>query len=115
VRSRPGDQKGRFSIPAFDVQFAEAWVGADLDELRVSRVGGDYYLDAKTTRSQLLGRIIDGIGLALFEETLVDGETGRIVDSNVAGYAMPVNADIPDIKRLVYEAMRRPPTRSGSR
>ena len=37
-------------------------------------------LNAKTARSQLIGGITYGIGMALLEETLVDGETGRIVN-----------------------------------
>jgi xanthine dehydrogenase YagR molybdenum-binding subunit len=48
----------------------------------------------------LLGGITFGIGMALLEETLVDAETGRIVNSNVAEYLMPVNADVPDIRAV---------------
>jgi xanthine dehydrogenase YagR molybdenum-binding subunit len=39
--------------------------------------------------------------MALLEETLVDGETGRIVNTNVAEYVMPVNADVPDIQTIL--------------
>jgi xanthine dehydrogenase YagR molybdenum-binding subunit len=49
----------------------------------------------------LIGGITYGIGMALLEETLVDGETGRIVNSNVAEYLMPVNADVPDIQTIL--------------
>ena len=41
--------------------------------------------------------------MALLEETLVDGETGRIVNSNVAEYLMPVNADVPEIETIVVQ------------
>ncbi len=41
--------------------------------------------------------------MALLEETLVDGETGRIVNSNVAEYLMPVNADVPEIQTIVVQ------------
>ena len=58
-------------------------------------------LNAKTARSQLIGGITYGIGMALLEETLVDGETGRIVNTNVAEYLMPVNADVPEIQTIV--------------
>ena len=34
-------------------------------------------MNAKTARSQLIGGIVYGLGMALLEETHVDGETGR--------------------------------------
>jgi xanthine dehydrogenase YagR molybdenum-binding subunit len=105
VRTAPGDEKKRFSMHAFGAQFAEVRVDQDLGEIRVSRFVGAFdggrILNTKTAHSQLIGGIIYGIGMALLEETLVDGETGRIVNSNVAEYVMPVNADIPDIQTIL--------------
>lgn len=90
---------------AFDVQLAEVRVDPDLGEIRGSRFVGAFdggnVLNAKTARSQLIGGIAYGIGMALLEETLVDSETGRIVSTNVAEYVMPVNADIPDIQTII--------------
>jgi xanthine dehydrogenase YagR molybdenum-binding subunit len=100
-----GEEKQQFSMHAFGAQFAEVRVDPDLGEIRVSRFVGAFdaghILNAKTARSQLLGGITYGIGMALLEETLVDGETGRIVNSNVAEYLMPVNADVPDIQTII--------------
>jgi len=102
---KPGDEKQRFSMHAFGAQFAEVRVDPDLGQIRVSRYVGAFdaghVLNTKTARSQLIGGIIYGIGMALFEETQVDGETGRVVNANVAEYVMPVNADIPDIQTIV--------------
>jgi xanthine dehydrogenase YagR molybdenum-binding subunit len=82
-------------------------VDPDLGTIRVSRFVGAFdagnLLNAKTARSQLIGGITYGIGMALLEETLVDGETGRIVNSNVAEYLMPVNADVPEIETIVVQ------------
>jgi xanthine dehydrogenase YagR molybdenum-binding subunit len=61
-------------------------------------------INQKTARSQLVGGIVFGIGMALLEETRVDAETGRIVNANIADYLMPVNADIPDIETIVIDA-----------
>ena len=103
--TRPGAEKQKFSMHAFGAQFAEVRVDPDLGEIRVSRFVGAFdaghILNAKTARSQLIGGITYGIGMALLEETLVDAETGRIVNSNVAEYLMPVNADVPDIQTIV--------------
>jgi xanthine dehydrogenase YagR molybdenum-binding subunit len=41
--------------------------------------------------------------MALLEETLVDSEIGRVVNSNVAEYLMPVNADGPEIQTIIVE------------
>ena len=104
VKAQPGEEKKEFSMHAFGAQFAEVRVDPDLGEIRVSRFVGAFdaghVLNAKTARSQLIGGITYGIGMALLEETLVDGETGRIVNSNLAEYLVPVNADIPDIQTI---------------
>lgn len=47
-------------------------------------------LNARTARSQLIGGIVFGLGMALLEETHVDAETGRIVNANIAEYLVPV-------------------------
>ncbi|HEY4040759.1 MAG TPA: xanthine dehydrogenase family protein molybdopterin-binding subunit [Rhodopila sp.] len=105
AKTQPGEERQRFSMHAFGAQFAEVRVDPDLGTIRVSRHVGAFdaghVLNAKTARSQLIGGITYGIGMALLEETLVDGETGRIVNANVADYLMPVNADIPDIQVIV--------------
>ena len=107
MRTGPGDEKQRFSMHAFGAQFAEVRVDQDLGEIRVSRFVGAFdggrILNTKTARSQLIGGITYGIGMALLEETLVDAETGRIVNSNVAEYLMPVNRDVPDIQTILVE------------
>lgn len=105
AKTAPGEEKQKFSMHAFGAQFAEVRVDPDLGEIRVSRFVGAFdggnILNAKTARSQLIGGITYGIGMALLEETLVDGETGRIVNTNVAEYVMPVNADVPDIQTIL--------------
>jgi xanthine dehydrogenase YagR molybdenum-binding subunit len=105
--TKPGEEKQKYSMHAFGAQFAEVRVDPDLGTIRVSRWVGAFdagvILNAKTARSQLIGGITYGIGMALLEETLVDGETGRIVNTNVADYLMPVNADVPDIQTIIVE------------
>lgn len=102
-----GEERQRYSMHAFGAQFAEVRVDQDLGEIRVSRYVGAFdcgrVLNAKTARSQLIGGITYGIGMALLEETHADLETGRIVNANVAEYLMPVNADIPDIQTIIVK------------
>ncbi|MDB5404926.1 MAG: xanthine dehydrogenase, molybdenum binding subunit apoprotein [Rhodopila sp.] len=105
AKTQPGAEKQKFSMHAFGAQFAEVRVDPDLGIIRVSRFVGAFdagnILNPKTARSQLIGGITYGIGMALLEETLTDAETGRIVNTNVAEYLMPVNADIPDIETII--------------
>jgi xanthine dehydrogenase YagR molybdenum-binding subunit len=103
--AKPGEEHERYAMHAFGAQFAEVRFDADLGELRVSRFVGAFdggrILNAKTARSQLIGGIIYGLGMALFEETHVDAETGRIVNATIADYLVPVNADVPDIQTIL--------------
>jgi xanthine dehydrogenase YagR molybdenum-binding subunit len=107
IRTTPGDARQHYSMHAFGAQFAEVRVDPDLGEIRVSRYVGAFdggnILNAKTARSQLIGGVTYGIGMALLEETLIDGETGRVVNPNVAEYLVPVNPDIPDIRIIMVE------------
>jgi len=55
-------------------------------------------LNAKTARSQFIGGIVWGIGMALHEETLRDRRTGRVVTRDLADYHVPVHLDVPAIE-----------------
>jgi xanthine dehydrogenase YagR molybdenum-binding subunit len=86
---------------ACGAQFCEVRVDRDTGEIRVTRWLGVFdigtVVNAKTAASQLRGGIVMGIGAALGEETLVDHQTGRIVNANLSEYHVPVHADIPHI------------------
>ena len=60
-------------------------------------------VDRLTAQSQCYGGIIMGIGMALTEETMVDHRMGRIVNSSLAEYHVPVNADIPKLEAFFVE------------
>ena len=62
----------------------------------VSAVAGGRVLNPKAARSQVLGRIVWGIGTAL-EESVLDHALGRFVNHNLAEYHVPVNADVHDV------------------
>ena len=102
--AKPGDEKKHYSMYAFGAQFAEVRVDADLGQVRVSRMTGVFgagkILNAKTARSQLMGGMVFAIGMALYEQTVLDHRLGRIVNNNLSEYLVPVNADVPDIEAL---------------
>src|SRR5206468_3498783 len=54
-------------------------------------------ISPKTARSQFIGGITMGLGMALMEATRIDKRNGRVVNGNLADYLLPVNADVPAI------------------
>jgi xanthine dehydrogenase YagR molybdenum-binding subunit len=101
AKAEPGDEKKKYSMHAFGAVFVEVTVDEALGEIRVPRVVGVYgvgkLMNEKTGYSQLMGGIVWGIGLAMLEETLIDGRAGRAVNGNLAEYHVPTNADIQGI------------------
>jgi len=97
----PEDAKKKYSMHAFGALFVEVRVDPDLGTVRVSRVSGAYgggrILNPKTARSQIIGGIVYGIGMALLEDTIVDTRNGRYVNAELDEYHLPVNADVPKI------------------
>jgi len=87
--------------------FAEVKVDEELGVIRITRVvnavAAGRILNTKTGRSQILGGVVWGIGMALHEETLIDHTFGRIMNANIAEYHVPVNADIHDIQVIFVE------------
>jgi xanthine dehydrogenase YagR molybdenum-binding subunit len=103
---KPGDASQRFSMHAFGGVFVEVAVDPDLGETRVRRVVGAYgagrIVNPKTTRSQCIGGMIGGIGMALMEHSVVDGRNGRVPNANFAEYTVPVHADAPPILDVLF-------------
>ncbi|MCP3398966.1 MULTISPECIES: xanthine dehydrogenase family protein molybdopterin-binding subunit [unclassified Bradyrhizobium] len=87
--------------------FAEVKVDEQLGVIRVTRVvsavAAGRILNTKTGRSQIMGGVVWGIGMALHEETVMDHRFGRIMNANIAEYHIPVNADIHDIDVIFVE------------
>jgi xanthine dehydrogenase YagR molybdenum-binding subunit len=87
--------------------FAEVKIDEDLGVIRVTRVvsavAAGRILNTKTARSQIMGSVVWGMGMALHEETLIDHALGRIMNANFATYHVPVNADVHDIKVIFVD------------
>ena len=87
--------------------FAEVKVDEQLGVIRVTRVvnavAAGRILNTKTAHSQVMGGVVWGIGMALHEGTVFDHRFGRIMNSNIAEYHVPVNADVHDIKVIFVD------------
>jgi xanthine dehydrogenase YagR molybdenum-binding subunit len=94
-------QNDKFTFQSFGAHFVEVRVQEDTGRIRVSRVTSVFdcgrIISAKTARSQFIGGIVFGIGAALLEHLIYDRVHGRAANPDLAGYLVPVNADVPPI------------------
>ena len=99
--AQPDQDIEQFSTHSWGAVFAEVAVDEAFGMPHVRRVVAVYdigtLLSGKTGKSQLIGGIVWGVGLALFESTHTDSRNGRPVNNNLAEYHVPVNADIGEI------------------
>ncbi|RON99604.1 xanthine dehydrogenase [Pseudomonas moraviensis] len=98
-RMEYGDLAQRFAQQTFGAHFAEVAVNAATGEIRLRRqlavCAAGRILNPKTARSQIIGGMTMGAGAALMEELAVDHRMGFFVNHDLAGYEVPVHADIP--------------------
>ncbi|MGF6528632.1 aldehyde oxidoreductase molybdenum-binding subunit PaoC [Variovorax sp. PvP013] len=83
----------------FGAHFVEVGVHAYTGEVRVRRMlavcAAGRILNPKTARSQVIGAMTMGAGAALMEELAIDERLGFFVNHDLAGYEVPVHADMP--------------------
>ncbi len=95
------DAKKEFAFQSFGAHFVEVKIDPLLPRVQVTRVVSvidcGRVVSAKTARSQIIGGVVMGLGMALMEETSYDPHTGLPVTRNLADYHVPTNADVPEI------------------
>jgi xanthine dehydrogenase YagR molybdenum-binding subunit len=103
----PGEERKTYAFQSFGAQFVEVKIDPEIARARVTRVVSAFdvgkVVNPTTARSQGYSGIIMGIGMALMEHTIYDDRDGSIVNSNLADYAVPVNADVPDLEVLFVD------------
>jgi xanthine dehydrogenase YagR molybdenum-binding subunit len=94
-----GDLDKTYQQSTFGAHFVEVAVDAATGETRVRRMlavcAAGRILNPKSARSQVIGAMTMGAGAALMEELVVDKRRGFFVNHDLAGYEVPVHADIP--------------------
>jgi xanthine dehydrogenase YagR molybdenum-binding subunit len=94
-----GDLAKTYQQSTFCGHFVELGVDVATAEIRVRRMlavcAAGRILNPKSARSQVIGAMTMGVGAALMEELAVDKRTGFFVNHDLAGYEVPVHADIP--------------------
>jgi xanthine dehydrogenase YagR molybdenum-binding subunit len=101
------EKDGKHAHNTHSAIFAEVKVDEQLGVIRVTRlvsaVAAGRILNLKTARSQVMGGMIWGMGMALHEETLIDHRFGRIMNANIAEYHVPVNADVHNVEVIFVD------------
>jgi xanthine dehydrogenase YagR molybdenum-binding subunit len=94
-----GDLDDKNQLSSFGAHFVEVAVDAFTAEVRIRRMlavcSAGRILNPKSARSQIIGAMTMGAGAALMEELAVDERYGFFVNHDLAGYEVPVHADIP--------------------
>jgi len=91
----------KYSKATHSAAFVEVEIDKDLKTINVTRavtaVAAGKIINPKTARSQILGAMVWSISKALREETILDENFGRYMNSNLGEYHIPVHADIHDL------------------
>ncbi len=94
-----GNFKKDYDVGTYAGHFAEVAVHAYTGEMRIRRMlsvcDAGRILNPLSARSQVIGAMVMAAGAALMEELAVDTRFGFFVNHDLAGYEVPVHADIP--------------------
>lgn len=97
----PGKTQKDVRQATFGAFFCEVGVNRVTGETRLRRMHGSFaagrILNPKTARSQCLGGMTFGIGMALTEALMFDTRDGHLVNRDLGEYHIPVNADVPQM------------------
>ncbi len=101
AESKPGEESETYASAAFGAVFAEVRIDPDFGTVRVPRIVGAYdagrIINPLIARSQCIGGMVGGLGMALHEIAEWDERLGRVMNANLAEYLVPVCADVPDL------------------
>ena len=104
-------REGLSSSGANGVQFAEVAVDTETGFVKIHKVlcvqDCGLVVNKLTCESQINGGIIQGIGYALYEQRVMDRQTGLMLNPNFETYKLPNAADIPDIEIVLLDMPER--------
>jgi len=97
--AEPGEEEQKYAFHSFGAQFCELRVNRWTGEVRLQRITSvmdiGTVVNLKAARSQIIGGIVFGIGMALLEGSVLEEKTGRYGNANFADYLVATNADVP--------------------
>jgi xanthine dehydrogenase YagR molybdenum-binding subunit len=104
-------QEGLSSNGAGGVQFAEVQVDTDTGFVKVKKItciqDCGLVVSKLTCESQVNGGIIMGMGYALFEERIMDRQSGVVLNPNFETYKLTALSDMPEIDVVLLDMPER--------
>lgn len=89
----------KYTSNSFSAHFVKLGVNPKEGTIKILQVvtTGDAgkIISPKTARSQMLGGVVGGIGMALSEKLEIDHKTGQIMNASFGGYHVPLHSQIP--------------------
>ena len=89
----------KFTSNSFSAHFVKLGVNPKDGAIKILQVvtTGDAgkIISPKTARSQMLGGVVGGIGMALSEKLEIDHRTGQIINASFGSYHVPLHSQIP--------------------
>jgi xanthine dehydrogenase YagR molybdenum-binding subunit len=96
-----GEEEEKYAFHSFGAQFCELKVNRWTGEVRLQRITSvmdiGTVINLKTARSQIMGGIVFGIGMALLEGSILEEKNGRYANANFADYLIATNPDVPSV------------------
>jgi len=106
-QSHPNADSRKYSSHAYNVNFVEAHVHKATGMVKIARVvsavDGGKILNPITARSQIIGGVVWGIGMALTEEGVLDHRYGKYVNANLGDYHVATHADVPQVEVIFID------------
>ncbi|MFP4083044.1 MAG: xanthine dehydrogenase family protein molybdopterin-binding subunit [Candidatus Aminicenantes bacterium] len=100
-----GEYVGRpsgYAYNTFGAHFAEVEVDMETGKTKVIKVVAVHevgrVMNKQTAESQVVGGITQGVSTSLFEERVVDDETGTVINPNLTDYKIATSCDTPHIE-----------------
>jgi xanthine dehydrogenase YagR molybdenum-binding subunit len=114
-RGSRGPNADDVSVITSGVQFAEVEVDTVTGRVRVVRVVAAHdsgrIMNPQTFTSQIEGGVIQGLGVALVEDRVIDHRYGTVMNPDLEWYKLPTNADVPEIVNILIDI---PDTRANT-
>ncbi len=102
--ARPPAEANNYSSHSFNANFAEVWVHKNTGMVKIERIvaatAAGKILNPKTARSQIIGGVVWGIGMAVTEESVLDNRYGNFITRSLADYHVPSHLDVKKIDTI---------------
>ena len=93
--------------PAFGCTFVDLSVDIALCKVTINRIlnvhDSGHILNPQLAEGQVHGGMGMGIGWSLFEEMIIDAESGLVRNPNLLDYKMPTMPDLPQLESAFVE------------